>query len=568
MKLTATQTINIKTTKVSILCFSFFLFISNNANAQCGVSSNQWCILGNTGTTAGTNYVGTFDFEPLVFKTFNTEWMRISTTGNVGIFTITPAYKLDVGGDINLTGALRIGTFEGTAGQVLTSAGGGANTWTTPTNGTVTSVIGIAPIISSGGTAPDISITQAGISANGFLSSTDWNIFNNKVTGSGTIDYIPKWTPDGATLGNSSIFDNGSVGIGTTNPLAKFQVNNGTVLFDGVLDNTSPVNGSGTRMMWIPSKAAFRAGVVTGTTWDYANVGTTSTAFGYNTQANGYYSSAWGYGSIAQSYNSFVIGQYNVVSGTPQLWVATEPLFVIGNGVYNDGSYGGPKAGGIVRNNALTVLKNGNVGIATTTPKNKLDVQGGIAIGNSYAGIKVAPTNGAIIRGKVGIGTATPKNQLDVQGGVAIGATYSGIKVAPANGAIIQGNVGIGVTNPVNKLEVCGTIRSNEWIVETGWCDYKLTASYVRMGWQEKLEFILKYGHLPDIDPGYVIEKKGLQVAKTMKGFISNIEDNTMDIITLYKENQEQKNQIDYLIEENNILKIRLDEIDKKLSKK
>jgi hypothetical protein len=46
--------------------------------------------------------------------------------------------------------------------------------------GTVTSVTGTAPISSSGGNTPAISISQATTSTNGYLSSTDWNTFNNK----------------------------------------------------------------------------------------------------------------------------------------------------------------------------------------------------------------------------------------------------------------------------------------------------------------------------------------------------------------------------------------------------
>jgi hypothetical protein len=46
--------------------------------------------------------------------------------------------------------------------------------------GTVTQVTGTSPLSSSGGTTPAISIAQAGIAASGFLSSTDWNTFNNK----------------------------------------------------------------------------------------------------------------------------------------------------------------------------------------------------------------------------------------------------------------------------------------------------------------------------------------------------------------------------------------------------
>jgi hypothetical protein len=70
----------------------------------------------------------------------------------------------------------------GTSGQVLTSNGAGTPTWTTPTTGTVTSVTGTAPIASSGGATPAISISQATTSTNGYLSSTDWNTFNGKQT--------------------------------------------------------------------------------------------------------------------------------------------------------------------------------------------------------------------------------------------------------------------------------------------------------------------------------------------------------------------------------------------------
>ena len=69
----------------------------------------------------------------------------------------------------------------GTTGQVLTSQGTSAPTWTTPTTGTVTSVTGTAPIsVATGTTTPAISISQATTSTNGYLNSTDWNTFNNK----------------------------------------------------------------------------------------------------------------------------------------------------------------------------------------------------------------------------------------------------------------------------------------------------------------------------------------------------------------------------------------------------
>jgi hypothetical protein len=75
------------------------------------------------------------------------------------------------------------------------------------------------------------SISQASGSANGFLSSSDWTTFNNKqsaltnpVTGTGTTNYLPKFTGT-STIGNSQVFDNGTnVGIGTTTINNKLEV--------------------------------------------------------------------------------------------------------------------------------------------------------------------------------------------------------------------------------------------------------------------------------------------------------------------------------------------------------
>jgi hypothetical protein len=79
--------------------------------------------------------------------------------------------------------ALNTTTFlaAGTNGQVLTLAAG-VPSWATPTTGTVTSVTGTAPVVSSGGNTPAISMAAANTTTNGYLTSTDWNTFNNKVS--------------------------------------------------------------------------------------------------------------------------------------------------------------------------------------------------------------------------------------------------------------------------------------------------------------------------------------------------------------------------------------------------
>jgi hypothetical protein len=91
----------------------------------------------------------------------------------------------------------------------------------------------------------------------------------------------------------------------------------------------------------------------------------------------------------------------------------------------------------------------GKVGIGTTTPANELDVEGGAVIGALFSGTQSAPTNGLLVQGNVSIGitsTAAP-NKLTVDGGTAIGSSYAST-TAPTNGLIVEGQVGIGTSSP------------------------------------------------------------------------------------------------------------------------
>ena len=76
-----------------------------------------------------------------------------------------------------------------------------------------------------------------------------------------------------------------------------------------------PASGGGTRLMWYPAKAAFRAGYVESTEWDDANVGILSTAMGVNTTASGERSTALGAGTTASGNQSTAMGWITTASG-------------------------------------------------------------------------------------------------------------------------------------------------------------------------------------------------------------------------------------------------------------
>lgn len=88
--------------------------------------------------------------------------------------------------------------------------------------------------------------------------------------------------------------------------------------------------------------------------------------------------------TVANSYAEAVFGQYNdtATSQNKISWVNTDRLFEIGNGLSSTS-----------RSNALTVLKNGRVGIGTTTPNTKLEVNGNIRQ-TTYSQWVSVPANG------------------------------------------------------------------------------------------------------------------------------------------------------------------------------
>ena len=89
----------------------------------------------------------------------------------------------------------------------------------------------------------------------------------------------------------------------------------GVVATGAVGQGAIPASGPGTRMMWYPGKAAFRAGKADGQEWDDINTGAYSVALGWGTRATGEADTALGYFAVATGGASIAMGASSLASG-------------------------------------------------------------------------------------------------------------------------------------------------------------------------------------------------------------------------------------------------------------
>jgi len=100
--------------------------------------------------------------------------------------TVTSSGNLTLGGTLGSIANSQLTNSAITINGTSTSLGGSISV------GTVTSVTGTAPVVSSGGATPAISMAAATGSVNGYLTSTDWTTFNNKAAPfTYTTNYVP-----------------------------------------------------------------------------------------------------------------------------------------------------------------------------------------------------------------------------------------------------------------------------------------------------------------------------------------------------------------------------------------
>jgi hypothetical protein len=210
----------------------------------------------------------------------------------------------------------------------------------------------------------------------------------------------------------------------------------------------------------------------------------------------------------------------------------------------------------------------GYVGIGTTSPTEKLTLQGvhnntrirlfsdnygqgidgantallniwasepgwtweGVGIGNN-----VSPTNGV-----TRVSTARGGSYIRLLNNQILMSTVDSQGTDRSSLSLNNGNVGIGTTSPTHKLAVNGTIRAKEVIVDTGWSDYVFKPDYKLASLSEVEGAIRRDGHLPGIPSAQEVAEHGVSMGEMQSKLLAKIEELTLHQIAQEKRLNEQ----------------------------
>jgi len=202
----------------------------------------------------------------------------------------------------------------------------------------------------------------------------------------------------------------------------------------------------------------------------------------------------------------------------------------------------------------------GNVGVGTSNPQFKLDVngnvhhQGKLSIGTTYNGFALnVAGNAYVIGGHTFINEGYGYLSASAVTGMFPSASDIVFRINNIEQMRIDqnGNMGIGVSNPSEKISINGNVRAKKVIVsQTGWPDYVFDSSYSLRSLSEVESFIAKNKHLPDMPSAKEVDEKGISVGDNQALLVKKIEELTLYLLDIHKENLGLKKELIQLKEE------------------